>query len=367
MTRLRQRDLATFSKVLEALYADHANPTLSGRILTSLQSLMPCEFASFSLLDARNAKWHSRAMTPGVSGWPGMKIYQRFYWEDALVRHIVKTGTSAAMKITDFLSLRQYRSSSVYSEIFARMGCDRRIGFGVMNIPPVDLSISLNRSGRDFSEEERSLLDLLRPHLVLAYSQANAQQQIARQCACLDETSGVGLAEINAKAQPLWITPRAEELLAEFFPERGHHSARKQLPTELQTALGYVLQPGQHTAAGENSLEPWNPVWYFPGPSQRRLRVRLVPKGTPGHWHLLLEETGTRAPVRQLGRALSLTPREAEVLYWLKEGKTNWEIGTILGNAEKTVGKHLESIFRKLKVENRAAATRLAKEIDLGS
>ncbi|MBL9137693.1 MAG: response regulator transcription factor [Verrucomicrobiales bacterium] len=58
--------------------------------------------------------------------------------------------------------------------------------------------------------------------------------------------------------------------------------------------------------------------------------------------------------------ALGVSPREAEVLYWLIEGKSNADIGTILGVAEATVKKHLERVFLKLGVENRTAAIRAA-------
>jgi DNA-binding CsgD family transcriptional regulator len=51
-----------------------------------------------------------------------------------------------------------------------------------------------------------------------------------------------------------------------------------------------------------------------------------------------------------------LTSREREVLFWLTQGKSNAEIATILGIATATVGKHLERIYPKLGVENRAAA-----------
>ena len=91
------------------------------------------------------------------------------------------------------------------------------------------------------------------------------------------------------------------------------------------------------------------------------LQVRLIAKPRPGGWQLLLEEiTAAAAPVHSLAHALNLTPREVEVLHWLKQGKTNWEIGQILGITEKTAGKHLESIFPKLHVENRTAAARVA-------
>ena len=53
---------------------------------------------------------------------------------------------------------------------------------------------------------------------------------------------------------------------------------------------------------------------------------------------------------------LSLTPREAEVLAWVAQGKSNNMIGSILGISPRTVQKHLERTFHKLGVESRTAA-----------
>jgi len=60
--------------------------------------------------------------------------------------------------------------------------------------------------------------------------------------------------------------------------------------------------------------------------------------------------------------ALGLTPRVAEVLLWVAQGKTNPEIGTILGISEWTVKKHVLEIFDKLGVETRTAAALRALE-----
>ena len=56
----------------------------------------------------------------------------------------------------------------------------------------------------------------------------------------------------------------------------------------------------------------------------------------------------------------SLTPRELDVLKWVVKGKTNQEIGMELGISQKTVEKHLESVFAKLKVTSRVEAAVLA-------
>ena len=59
---------------------------------------------------------------------------------------------------------------------------------------------------------------------------------------------------------------------------------------------------------------------------------------------------------------LGLTPRAAEALLWLAQGKTNADIATILGITESTVKKHVQEMFDKLGVETRGAAAVRALE-----
>jgi DNA-binding NarL/FixJ family response regulator len=64
------------------------------------------------------------------------------------------------------------------------------------------------------------------------------------------------------------------------------------------------------------------------------------------------------APLMQLG----LTPRAAEALLWLAQGKTNSDIAVILGITESTVKKYVQAMFETLGVETRGAATVRALE-----
>jgi DNA-binding NarL/FixJ family response regulator len=63
-----------------------------------------------------------------------------------------------------------------------------------------------------------------------------------------------------------------------------------------------------------------------------------------------------------LQRAFGLTPRVAETLLWLAQGKTNGDIAIILGISESTVKKHVLEIFETLQVETRTAACLAAVE-----
>jgi DNA-binding NarL/FixJ family response regulator len=63
---------------------------------------------------------------------------------------------------------------------------------------------------------------------------------------------------------------------------------------------------------------------------------------------------------RRLVARFALTEREIQVLHWVTCGKTNKDIGDILGLSPRTVNKHLEHIYIKLGVETRTAATSVA-------
>jgi DNA-binding response OmpR family regulator/DNA-binding CsgD family transcriptional regulator len=61
--------------------------------------------------------------------------------------------------------------------------------------------------------------------------------------------------------------------------------------------------------------------------------------------------------------SLNLTAREAEVLYWIAQGKSNPDIASIITTSVRTVHKHVENIFRKLGLETRNAASLVAMEV----
>jgi DNA-binding CsgD family transcriptional regulator len=93
----------------------------------------------------------------------------------------------------------------------------------------------------------------------------------------------------------------------------------------------------------------------------RRLTIRILAETASGQT-LALDERPLQLEGASL-QPLGLTQRESEILLWVARGKTNPEIGMILGLSSRTVHKHLEHIFAKLGVETRTAAAARAWEL----
>lgn len=78
------------------------------------------------------------------------------------------------------------------------------------------------------------------------------------------------------------------------------------------------------------------------------------------HLHLALLRSASKSSTSTDNCVASLSPREVTILNWIKDGKTNGEIGQIIGLTERTVRFHVESIFAKLDVSSRTQAVAVA-------
>lgn len=131
---------------------------------------------------------------------------------------------------------------------------------------------------------------------------------------------------------------------------------RRQLIAELdRCGFSHVLVHGVREVQGEyGTFFVFAGLDELPGEREVYLLELLMP-----HLHLALHRmhqhedqrtTQAMAPVTLLSK------REIQVLHWVKNGKTNQEIGLILGISAPTVKNHLQKIMRKLNVNNRAQA-----------
>jgi DNA-binding NarL/FixJ family response regulator len=117
------------------------------------------------------------------------------------------------------------------------------------------------------------------------------------------------------------------------------------------------VRAGMNLGADDYLVKPVDPAELLSAVSAR-LRRAATAGAVSG---ATAREAGVE-PTPAMLEKLGLTPREAEVLFWVAQGKTNPEIATILGIGLTTVKKHLEATFAKLGVENRTSAAAMALE-----
>lgn len=171
-------------------------------------------------------------------------------------------------------------------------------------------------------------------------------RQVRQATQALDVFGHAALAVRLADGRITWITPLARQYLDAYG---CNHEGR--LDTELTE---WVRQQAQRVLAAQE------PVSYTLVRGARRLRLVLHHPTGDGEWFLVLREANDAAQLEALAAAFRLTTREAEVLYWVVQGKTNRDIGDIVGASPATVKKHLEHVFQKLGVETRTAAAAVA-------
>lgn len=103
-------------------------------------------------------------------------------------------------------------------------------------------------------------------------------------------------------------------------------------------------------------------MFFFSKPEDELSYIKNLMAVMAPHLHTALNNIHFFAHV-QKKEHVKLSKREIEVLYWISRGKTNQEIGIILGISCFTIKNHIANIFDKMEVVNRAQATEKAFEI----
>jgi DNA-binding NarL/FixJ family response regulator len=183
----------------------------------------------------------------------------------------------------------------------------------------------------------RTHLDLREARLSLQRQNARLEAEIALRLdaeAQLAQSLDRALLIADRDGRLIFQTLRATHLL---FKHLSNHLPGR-LPPELATAERYT------------------------GTAGTLLLHRFMEKGNDALTVLyMIEEHAPPGPAELT--KLGLTPRQAEVLYWIAQGKTNAEIAIILGTSPRTVEKHVEQLLERLQVENRVAAAAQANEL----
>jgi DNA-binding response OmpR family regulator/DNA-binding CsgD family transcriptional regulator len=199
----------------------------------------------------------------------------------------------------------------------------------------------------------------VRPREVVARIAAHLQSaRHAKQARnALDAFGHASIALRPADGRVLWQTPLARDLMKRHFGAGAAGATGDGVgsgvvaPLHAPASLCDWVRERVTRADAPEGADTWTCVT-----GTQRLHCSLHPASAEDEWLLVLTESSNGAAVEALSLQFRLTAREAEVLYWVAQGKTNRDIGDILGTRPKTITKHLEHVFEKLGVETRTAA-----------
>ena len=351
MARASHQQLAEFSKAMLELYRETTLETMGADFLRVLGRVIPSDYCVLNWVEA-----------DGIPRILSDRVYPKDATLEAFNAHCAEHPTLFAVfakycethdpdymvgRWSDHTSLRQFRKKALHREFFVPLETNYQSFVACPGAKgESNLAVSFQRRKRDFTDEEMLLLRLVGPHLEQIYRQASLQARVAEamaaQAAALDGIAAMVVAPRDGTL--LHCSPKARQLCERYFPGASCAAAAREIVRELR------LRGAERFAR-------------VAGDAQLMVECQVLRRQCDAGKEICLlrfAEKDFRVAPRSLEQ-FGLTPREAEVLLWVAEGKTNEEIAIILGAKPGTVRKHVENIHRKLGVENRASAAAMAR------
>ena len=192
----------------------------------------------------------------------------------------------------------------------------------------------------------------IRSHEVLARIAAHLHtaRMMNQARGALDAFGQGAIAITPTDGRIVWQTPLARQWMDDYFKQ---DAAKSGLGTPHKI-LEWLARAAQAYASGTAHY----PLTIVQG--AKKLIITPMDFSNSEQWMISLREESDAAQIDALILSFKLTQREAEVLYWAIKGKTDRDVGEILGASTRTVNKHMEHVFAKLGVETRTAAAAMA-------
>jgi DNA-binding CsgD family transcriptional regulator len=322
--RLTKKELRALLEFIKECYPICDVETFGQRVISRLSKIVPKEIIPYNVVNPRRRRnvylpHFYDGYTPSKN-----KIFDQRLGKNPVIIQHRKIGDTRALKIADLMMRNQFHA--------------------------------LSRETKDFGDHDKLLLKLLSPHVMQAYRNAESVTQVQQKLTLVEEVLDrlhLGIIVLTPDRKVRLATESAVKQVTNYL---GYRCLRgNALPESLLT---WVKQQEVALKGKDDVLPQRNPLVL--AREGKRLVIRLVSDLDQNL--LLLEEHPTTMQHQSLA-PFGLSPREAQVLDWVAQGKTNKEIGVILELSPRTVQKHLEHIYQKIYVESRTAAAAKAYEL----
>lgn len=343
-----KEDLVLINRLLLDLYRLSTPDRQAEMVLKIVNQLVPSTMSTWTSFNVQTRSLNMTTL-PAIN-MPEAQVREvgALAHQSPFPAYFAATGDRSWRMLTDFMPTEEFQQTELYAKMLAPMGGIHLISTMLAGVDHEQFSLTLCRTQPGYSERDRTVLNLIHPHLSLSYYNAHAYeraQKTSREYQCVVENSESGYAYLGDTGRIEWATAKARELWTKFCPAEVCDvsgvpgSIRKWLVEARAQADAGDLVAARYSAAPQNG---------------EVMELRLLPSQLGG-W--ILSVTAQPAALRSRFVPMpELTERENEVLRWMTEGKRNGEIAIILAISVRTVDHHVTAVLTKLQVENRASA-----------
>lgn len=350
----RQGDVVRASRLLGTIGERVPSPARQiAELLGTLGRIVPAELITLSVCDLEAGRRLVSAHPAARLAASDLATFDRLMHAHPLVRYHQRHPRARVRRLSDCIADPALRQTPLWADYYAPLGLGRAALIPIEWEPDRLVGIVLNRGEPDFGDGEASLLETLRPTVAALYRQARAAACLACASGMLHRAAadgrtaavtldpGLGVVGMSGKAMA-WLA----EIARQLPPEPG-----AMLPTPIRTWLR-----AQVSESAAMQCSPQSSTCIEAGAGVR-LSLQCLPAEGHSNCTLLIElddDRGDRLPRERFTQ--SLTARQLEILGWIAAGKTDDCIAQLLGVSRRTVGKHLQNMYRRLGVANRTGA-----------
>ena len=292
MERLNHGELQRLQKFLQETSVPCDLTVFAERTLPAINELVRGDVVCHAEADPTASKLVSQTLyaaggnTAGCGG-----DFEASMWEHPVFMHWATSGNTAAARTSDFVNRQQWHRSNLYQTVYKQWRCEDSLAIG-LPAPPGLLACFCIERGKPFTERERTLMEIVRPHLANSYRNAEAFSLIGLATASGETKSML----LDSCGRPVMASPGAWEVLEYYFPEQP--AGESGLPDALELWVTRQLTrftPDREVAALAAPLE-------LRSEGGASLTVRLLRRPASGEQALLvLQEReakyGGNAPV----------------------------------------------------------------------
>lgn len=351
METLSHNDILALNSAIGELYAIRNIESFHKRVFFCLRGIVSCDMASYNeyVTPLRIVKVINDS-PEHIRLFHKLKpAFDEHIHEHPFVHHLTEEHP---WKTSDSLTGDSFRGLSIYNEYYKHLDIENQ---AIINLPMSQGNgalYALSRKRPDFSERDRLILTLLRPHLINALRNIIEMERLKGELNLMQKGAEIdreGVILLQSDGKVLRITQLAKELIERYFKKVvcGGDS----IPADLLNWFKGEIS----STPKKVEREP-----LFIETDGSCLKIRGLIDFMTGDYMLVMNETDPSQCINLKGYGLS--DREIDVLKWLSQGKSNVDIAEILGINRRTVEKHVEHIFAKLGVETRAAAAAMVMQ-----